>query len=118
MKDNRTKVIEKILNELGINIANKGYRYWITAINYYIENDMNCNMEEVYTEVAMRHKTTKIRAERALRYECTNNRKRIEEYFEAKYTVTNKVFLRWMSEIVVNCETGEFVENDSKELKQ
>ena len=118
MKDKRTKAIEKILNELGINIANKGYRYWTTAINYYIENDMDCNMEEIYIEVAMRHKTTKSRAERVLRYVCNNNRKRIEEYFKVKYTVTNKVFLRLMSETVVNYETGEFVENDSKKLKQ
>lgn len=59
--------IKKILNKLGIQINWLGYKMWITAIKIIATNE-NLQMEEVYCEVAKKHRSTRNKTERAMRY--------------------------------------------------
>ena len=85
--------VKKILNELGIQPNWKGYKMWITAIKLKKENEY-LKMEEIYVEVAKRHKSTKHKAERAMRYAITEaGKQKIGKYFELSCKITNSVFL-------------------------
>lgn len=89
------KEIKNILNELNINITNKGYRYWIEAIKYVIENNKtNYSMtREIYPHIAEIMNDTSSRVERALRHTLEVNQAKIQEYFNVKYKITNGALL-------------------------
>lgn len=89
------KRIKQILNELNVNIRNKGYRCWIEAIKYVIENKkVSYSMtKEVYPCVADKLNDTTCRVERALRHATEDNQERIQDYFKVQYKITNGTLL-------------------------
>ena len=87
--------IKKILNELNINIRNKGYKCWIEAVKMVIENKKTqySMTKEIYPNVAKKMNDTTSRLERALRCTVENNQKEIQEYFGVRYKITNGTLL-------------------------
>lgn len=87
--------IKKILNELNINIRNKGYRCWIEAVKIVIENNKtNYSItKEIYPEIAEKLNDKSTRVERAMRNEQEKNSKEIQEYFGVRYKIDNSTLL-------------------------
>lgn len=85
--------LKKILNTLGISPMWLGYKMWITATKFKVENDVQ-KMEAIYSEVAKRHKSTRDKTERAMRYAISQiGKENIQNYFEVNCKITNAVFL-------------------------
>lgn len=72
------KVVRKLLLEVGIPTAVRGYRYAVTAICLLMENPSLADgiTKCLYPETAKRHDSTATRVERAIRHgvECAFNR--------------------------------------------
>lgn len=87
--------IKKILNELNINIRNKGYKCWIEAVKIVIEdNQKACAIsKEIYPKVAKKLNDKSTRVERAMRNEQEKNSETIQEYFGVRYKITNGTLL-------------------------
>jgi len=89
------KRIKKILNELNINIRNKGYWGWVETVKYVIENKKTqySMTREVYPCVAEKMNDTTSRLERALRHATQNNQEQIQKYFGINYKIDNSTLL-------------------------
>ena len=87
--------IKTILNELNINIKNKGYRCWIEAVKVAIENrHKTCPMTtKLYPETARRLEDEPHRVERAMRHAYENNKEEVQKYFNVKYKIDNSTLL-------------------------
>lgn len=99
------KRIKEILNELNMNIKNKGYRCWIEAVKVAIKNKhKTCPMmTKLYPEVAQRLNNQTHRVERAMRHAYENNREEIQKYFTWKGQLNlykNKKFERSFHQLV------------------
>jgi len=95
------KVTKEILNEIGIKINLKGYRYWVEAIVETADKNMNDYpiVNGLYVNVAKKFNTTSSRVERALRHAFISNSK-ANEYFNIDYRITNSIFLILLQEAV------------------
>ena len=83
------KEIRNILKRLGVNPSLLGYKYWITAVFYAVKNQ-KYTMNDVYTYVAKKHRTSYSKAERALRYAMNEANVEILDY---KNKLTNSSLL-------------------------
>lgn len=84
--------LEDILDGLGIPLGQLGYKYWITAVEFKIENP-DSTMGEVYENVAKKHPTTPTRVERALRHTYEYKKDFIRKYFGVDCNIGNSTFL-------------------------
>lgn len=100
-KEQIEKVTKEILNEIGIRINVKGYRYWLVAILETLDKDMSnySIVNGLYNDVAKHCNTTPSRVERALRHAFISNGK-ANEYFNVDYKITNSIFLMLLQEAV------------------
>lgn len=95
------KYIKKTFNELGIQINWLGYKMWLTAAKIICENE-NLQMEEVYYEVAKKHKSTKSKTERAMRYSIGMvGQKKLQDFFKVNYKITCASFLKLLHESIL-----------------
>lgn len=122
------KTIRAVLIEIGIKVHIKGFRFWITAISYLInENEEDVKMTYLYDYVARKHKTTMSKSERAMRYayqeleinsEYSTVQDYLKNYFSVPYSINNTAFLYLVRDLVaerleklnVVYETRNFVE--------
>lgn len=88
-------VVKKILKQIGIPINFKGFHYLQTLIAVNINKSFDMNE---YKIVATRHHTTAIRVERAIRYICDTQQKKLQKYFETDYKITNSVLYELLRE--------------------
>lgn len=84
--------VEDILDEIGVKITLKGYKYWVTAVILKLTNKYE-TMKSLYMDIAKKHKTTASKAERALRHAYENIKPKVQEYFKLNYKPNNSVFL-------------------------
>ena len=98
---NKEKITKQILNEIGIKINIKGYRYWVAVILETIDKnrDEYQLVRGLYTDVARKLNTTPSGLERALRQAIIKSNK-INEYFNVDYKITNSTFLMLLQEKV------------------
>lgn len=89
-------IVEKILDELGVKISLKGYKYWVTAVKMKLQNEYE-TMIQLYIDVARKHKTTASKAERAMRHAYEDLRPKIKEYFNLNYNINNGIFLECLT---------------------
>lgn len=78
------KITKEILNELNIKINLKGYRYWVEAVKYVIENNKTSYSmtKEIYTYLADKHNDTGHRVERALRHTIQDKQEEMQNILE------------------------------------
>lgn len=84
--------LEDILDELQIKVSLLGYKYWITAVELYLENK-TIKMMKLCREIAKKYNTTGSRIERALRHAIEDKEETIQRYFNVKYDIDNSAFL-------------------------
>ena len=87
--------IKEILNELNMKIKNAGYRCWVEAVKYVVENKRStyCITIEIYPTVAEKVESMPHRVERAMRHAYENNKEEIQKYFNVKYKIDNSALL-------------------------
>ncbi len=82
-----------ILEDLKVNRTFKGYRFLITTAVLVVTANQ-CNVcitaEEIYSRTAKRHRTSREKVERNIRYVHENYQKKIQEYFELDKRISNK----------------------------
>lgn len=90
--ENKTK---QILNELDVNMRLKGYRYWIEAVRYVIENNKTfySMTQEIYPKIAEKYNDTSSRVERALRHVLESKQEELQQYFKIRYKISNSALL-------------------------
>ena len=81
-----------ILDELQIKVSLLGYKYWITAVELYLENK-TIKMMKLCREIAKKYNTTGSRVERALRHAIEDKEETIQRYFNVSYDIDNSAFL-------------------------
>ncbi len=84
--------LEDILDELQIKVSLLGYKYWITAVELYLENK-TIKMMKLCREIAKKYNTTGSRVERALRHAIEDKEETIQRYFNVSYDIDNSAFL-------------------------
>lgn len=82
----------KILDELGMNPANKGYTYWEEAINFKNDNYFDIKIIDIYEKIAKKYNTTSIKVEKNMRY-SRQKIKNINEKMEVNFDIDNRTFL-------------------------
>lgn len=97
----QTKTIAKqLLKEIGIKIHILGFYYWLTTLMIIKENEMKQEekmpMMELYKLVAIKHKTTGERVERAMRYAYLELD--LKQQFNVDYPVNNTALLFLLKE--------------------
>ena len=60
--------IQKILKKLGMPVQLKGYKYWVDAIEFYVENGGMLKIGEIYTMVAEKYEVSYTKVERNMRF--------------------------------------------------
>lgn len=100
-KEQIEKVTKEILNEIGIKINLKGYRYWTEAVVQTIHKNQDEYklVRGLYEDLAKHFNSTASRIERALRHAFISNGK-ANEYFSVDYKITNSAFLMLLQEKV------------------
>lgn len=85
-----------ILEDLKVNRTFKGYRFLITASVLVITaNQCNIciNAEQIYLQTATKHRTSRNKVERNIRYVHENYQSQIQEYFKLDKRISNKQFI-------------------------
>lgn len=102
------KRIKQILNELNINLRLKGYRYWVEAVEYVIENNKTfySMTKEIYPYIAKKYNDKNQRVERALRNVQEKNQEGIQQYFNVGYKIDNSTLLALIVD-KIKTEMGE-----------
>lgn len=93
--------IRNTLKIIGISPGWKGYRMWVTAIIYKIDN-REITMGELYNCVAKKHKATASKAERALRYSLNNSKARNYFGLDVNYKLNNSTFSELLIEEIID----------------
>ena len=102
------KNIKNILLNLNFDFTYKGFKYWVTAIKYVILNRLNnkeayLEMENIYNYVALKHKSTRSKVERCMRYanERLDKNKFIEMFnYHKNKKITNLLSMSYISDKV------------------
>lgn len=86
-----------ILEDLKVNRTFKGYRFLITTAVLVITANQ-CNIcisaEEIYSRTAAKHRTSRAKVERNIRYVHENYKRNIKEYFKIEEkNISNKAFI-------------------------
>ena len=88
---------EKIMQNLlllNFNLASKGFKYWINAIEYVQDFEIEfTNMEEIYVHISKIHNVTKGSVERAMRHCSKDAHENIRIYFKYKGKISQKTIL-------------------------
>ena len=86
---------EFLLDELGIKISVKGYKYWIEAVKIkLIKSDITMN--NLYMEIAKKFNVNSSNAERCLRNAWESNIKCVEMRLNYSYKITNSIMLEYL----------------------
>lgn len=104
--------ITKLLLKLQFNVSSMGFNYWITAIMQYRKNFYKYNniIEQVYVDVAERHKTTRDRVERSMRTARATATEQIQKQYNYYNKLTNKTVLELLT------RNGLFIEKVDKHI--
>ena len=92
-----------ILEELKINRSFKGYRFLITTtIIIYKANRANeyINAKEIYAKTASKHRTSRSKVERDIRYIHESYLKELQKYFDFNMKVTTKQLMLTLAHAV------------------
>lgn len=87
--------IKNNLKKVGVPVHLLGYKYLVTAILFYIQNE-NVTMADIYKEINKRHNVKKTKAERDIRY--------ILQTYTIDFAlnkITNKSFIIYFSEEIL-----------------
>lgn len=90
-----------LLNNAKIPCHWRGYKYIVTSIPIVIENlkaEKNLTLQEIYKEIAQKHKTTVTKVEAAIRYIHDNTN---IKYFLGYEKISNKVMLYNLAENII-----------------
>lgn len=82
-----------ILENINVNRTFKGYRYLITfSIIVVLASQKNIaiNAEEIYKRISEKHRTSRQKVERDIRYVHENYQKSIKAYFKLEKNISNK----------------------------
>ncbi len=85
------QMTKKVLDELGVARAYKGYIYivWVIKEFIYAEfKDENICLTEIYRRVSQKHNATVSKIERDIRYVQESYQKELKEYFNLNITDT------------------------------
>ena len=85
----------KILNELGMDISNKGYKYWEEAVKISGKSLIMPQMYNIYEKISKKYNTTPMAVERCMRYSIS----KIEELnkkINLNYKINNKRFFAYI----------------------
>lgn len=100
--------LKKILRDLEIEPQILAYKYFITiipiAINYITKNE-KFYIGDLYLKIAERHKTTYLKAEKAIRY-CYKNdnidkNEMMQKYFGVTYKIKNSNLVILIAERII-----------------
>lgn len=95
-----------VLEELKINRSFKGYRFLITTtIIIYKANRANranayISAKEIYAKTASKHKTSRSKVERDIRYIHESYLKELQKYFDFSMKVTTKQLMFTLAHVV------------------
>lgn len=84
--------IENILDEIGVPLNLRGYKYVIEAVMQINKNPFKL-MGEIYSDIAKKFNTSTTRVERAIRHTYENNKNDIVKYFNLKCKLNNGIFV-------------------------
>lgn len=82
-----------LIEEMGIDKGFKGYRYLITSAKIVVnaeQCDIDLNAEEIYSRIAAKHRTSKQKVERDIRYVQELYQNEIKDVFKINNKVSNK----------------------------
>lgn len=113
MNKEEKRKIEDLLDKLEISIATKGYKYWVMAIEMYLENE-NLLMGDIYKKIARSYQTTWSSVERAMGHSLERIEKKIQSYFGVTYKIVNITFLYLA---VRNIKRGEWVNGRKRNVR-
>lgn len=85
--------VEKILDEMGIPLNIKGYRYLIKAV-IILNNNKAISQFDIYNKIAQEENTTAYRVERAIRYTYENKQKYFREYLKLNCRINNSILIK------------------------
>lgn len=92
-----------LIEEIGVNRTFKGFRYLITSVNIVIianQSNVDLNAEMIYSRIATKHKSSKIKVERNIRYVQELYQNEIRELFKLKKQVGNKQLILLLADKV------------------
>jgi len=93
-------IAKQLLKEIGIKVHISGFRYWSTALIIMEENEMTqsnkISIMELYNCIARKHKTTRTRVERAMRYAYSELN--LKQQFNVNYHINNTALLFLLKE--------------------
>lgn len=95
--------IENVLDKIGIKLNNVGYNYLVQAV-YLRHMNKQIALNKIYEVIAQRYKTKVTTVERNIRY-CYENeerKKKISEYFNVEYNITNESLILLIEREVYN----------------
>ena len=86
---------EFLLDEIGMKINLKGYKYWIEAVKLKLL-EPNISMSNLYEEIAKKFNINRANAERCLRKAWESNIKYVEMRLNYSYKITNSIMLEYL----------------------
>lgn len=84
----KKRLIENLLDKVGIHINQLGYKYLIYAVELKIEN-YDIKVGEIYRKVADKYNTKATCTERAIRHARLSVENKIEKIFDVNYKIDN-----------------------------
>ena len=88
----KRRLIENLLDKLGVQINQLGYKYLICAVELKVENG-DINIGKIYRQIANEYKKKVTSVERAIRYVRLNVEDRTKEIFNVNYKIDNGNFI-------------------------
>ena len=93
----RKERVKKVLNQLGLKINVRGYRYLVDAV--LLKNRYpGISTMEIYETVAEQNNTSTRAVERAIRHAICNLHDKCRKYFEINCKLTNTVIIQAIEE--------------------
>lgn len=92
-----------LIEEIGVNRTFKGFRYLITSVIIVIitnQNDVDLTAEVIYGRIAAKHRSSKKKVERNIRYVQELYQNEIRELFKLKKQVSNKQLILLLADKV------------------
>lgn len=89
-----------ILENINVNRTFKGYRYLITSSIIVVlasQKNIAINAEEIYKRISEKHRTSRQKVERDIRYVHENYQKNIKAYFKLEKNISNKQLIFLMA---------------------
>lgn len=88
----KKRLIENLLDNMGVHINQKGYKYLLYAVELKLENN-DIGICKIYNNIANKYNTTETGVEKAIRHARKSAENKAEEVFNVNYKIDNSKFI-------------------------